>query len=66
METIVESRERRGWGGKPPGASRRPREAEKWVRARGLSPATAAELLERADELPRPSDNWKVYIGRLL
>lgn len=52
METAVESREQQhsGWGGKRAGAGRRPREADKWIRARGLSPATAAELLERADE----------------
>lgn len=52
METAAESRvERRsGWGGQGTGAGRRPREAAKWIRARGLSPATAAELLERADE----------------
>jgi hypothetical protein len=42
--------ERSKWGGKRPGAGRRPREVEKWIKARGLSPATAAELLERADE----------------
>ena len=36
--------------GNGPGAGRRPREAEKWIQARGLSPATAAELLERANE----------------
>jgi hypothetical protein len=54
METSAESREQhsrnRGWGGKRAGAGRRPREADKWIRARGLSPATAAELLERSDE----------------
>lgn len=54
METAVESREEqpqhRGWGGKRPGAGRRPRDAEKWIKARGLSPATAAELLGRANE----------------
>ncbi len=52
METVAESREQQhsGWGGMRPGAGRRPREAEKWIKARGLSPATAAELLERADE----------------
>ena len=51
METSVESVEKRsGWGGRRAGAGRRPREAERWIRARGLSPATAAELLERADE----------------
>ena len=38
------------WGGKRAGAGRRPRDAEKWIRARGISPASAAELLERADE----------------
>lgn|SRR5262249_10763349 len=40
----------RGWGGRRPGAGRRPRQAERWMAARGISPATAAELLERADE----------------
>lgn len=54
MESAVESREERprhrAWGGKRSGAGRRPRDAERWIRARGLSPATAAELLERADE----------------
>lgn len=39
-----------GWGGKRPGAGRRPRNVDRWIKARGLSPATAAELLERADE----------------
>jgi hypothetical protein len=40
----------RGWGGRRPGAGRRPRDVEKWIAARGLKPATAAEILERADE----------------
>src|SRR5205807_3633980 len=35
---------------KRPGAGRRPRDADKWIRARGLSPATAAEILDRSDE----------------
>lgn len=39
-----------GWGGKRPGAGRRPRDVERWIAARGLKPATAAEILERADE----------------
>jgi hypothetical protein len=38
------------WGGKRRGAGRRPRDLEKWIAARGLKPATAAEILERADE----------------
>jgi hypothetical protein len=55
METSVESSEQGqsrlpGWGGKRLGAGRRPRDVDKWIRARGLSPATAAEILERADE----------------
>ena len=54
IETVAESREqhprRSGWGGKRAGAGRRPSDAAKWIKARGLSPATAAELLERADE----------------
>jgi hypothetical protein len=55
METAAESREQPeqphpGWGGKRPGAGRRPRNVEKWIAARGLKPATAAEILERADE----------------
>ena len=57
MKTSAESREqqppRSAWGGKRAGAGRRPREADKWIKARGLSPATAAELLERADERRR-------------
>ena len=55
IETAAESREQPlqshpGWGGKRPGAGRRPRDVDKWVAARGLKPATAAEILERADE----------------
>lgn len=54
MTTATESseqpREHAGWGGKRPGAGRRPRNVDRWIKARGLSPATAAELLERADE----------------
>jgi len=55
MTTAAESSEQQlggdsGWGGKRAGAGRRPRDADRWIRARGLSPATAAELLERADE----------------
>jgi hypothetical protein len=52
METVAESREQphRGWGGSRPGAGRRPRDLDKWIAARGLKPATAAEILERADE----------------
>ena len=55
METSAESREQpprphQAWGGKRPGAGRRPRDADKWIRARSLSPATAAEILERSDE----------------
>jgi len=41
---------RSGWGGKRRGAGRRPRDVEKWMAARGLKPASAAEILERADE----------------
>jgi len=55
METAPESTVQppdptRGWGGKRPGAGRRPRDLDKWVAARGLKPATAAEILDRADE----------------
>jgi hypothetical protein len=52
VATPEESREQqhRGWGGSRPGAGRRPRDLEKWIAARGLKPATAAEILERADE----------------
>jgi hypothetical protein len=55
METPVESTEQRqsphrGWGGRRRGAGRRPREIDRWIAARGLKPATAAEILERADE----------------
>lgn len=52
METATESTEQqhRGWGGSRRGAGRRPRDVEKWIAARGLNPATAAEILERADE----------------
>ena len=38
------------WGGKRRGAGRRPRNWDKWMAARGLKPATAAEILDRADE----------------
>jgi hypothetical protein len=47
METAAESM---GWGGKRPGAGRRPRDVDKWIAARGLKPPTAAEILDRADE----------------
>jgi hypothetical protein len=55
METATESREqpqahRSGWGGRRRGAGRRPRDLDRWIAARGLKPATAAEILERADE----------------
>lgn len=55
METSAESTEqpqspRSGWGGSRRGAGRRPRDLEKWIAARGLKPATAAEILDRADE----------------
>src|SRR5215472_18101749 len=55
METAVQSSEQAqrrpsGWGGRRPGAGRRPRDLDKWIKARGLKPATAAEILERADE----------------
>jgi hypothetical protein len=55
MEAPAESREqpqsyRSGWGGKRRGAGRRPRDLDRWIAARGLKPATAAEILERADE----------------
>jgi hypothetical protein len=56
MEAATESREQQslpqhsGWGGSRPGAGRRPRDVERWIAARGLKPATAAEILERADE----------------
>ena len=55
METTAESSEkvqlpRPSWGGRRTGAGRRPRDVEKWIAARGLKPATAAEILERADE----------------
>ena len=39
-----------GWGGSRRGAGRRPREMDKWCAARGIKPATAAEILDRADE----------------
>ena len=39
-----------GWGGRRRGAGRRPRDIDKWFAARGLKPATAAEILDRADE----------------
>ena len=38
------------WGGRRRGAGRRPRDIDKWFAARGLKPATAAEILDRADE----------------
>jgi hypothetical protein len=38
------------WGGKRRGAGRRPRDIDKWIAARGLKPASAAEILDRADE----------------
>jgi hypothetical protein len=55
METAAQSREQApeshpGWGGKRPGAGRRPRDIDKWIAARGLKPASAAEILDRADE----------------
>ena len=55
MEAAAESRgtaenRHRGWGGRRPGAGRRPRDLDKWIAARGLKPATAAEILERGDE----------------
>jgi hypothetical protein len=55
METPAESREQQlsthsGWGGRRAGAGRRPRDVDRWMRARGLKPAGAAEILERADE----------------
>lgn len=52
METTSESMVQpgQGWGGKRPGAGRRPRDVDKWISARGLKPASAAEILERADE----------------
>jgi len=55
METASESTfqpssGRPRWGGRRKGAGRRPRDVEKWIVARGLNPATAAEILERADE----------------
>ena len=56
MEMPAESNEQTpqtqssGWGGKRAGAGRRPRDVEKWITARGLKPAAAAEILERADE----------------
>src|SRR5713101_5295192 len=56
METSAESSEQqqqpphRGWGGRRRGAGRRPRDVDKWIAARGLKPAGAAEILERADE----------------
>jgi hypothetical protein len=55
MESVAESSENgqeraSGWGGRRPGAGRRPRDVERWISARGLKPATAAEILERAEE----------------
>ena len=55
METTVQSTETgqqrpSGWGGKRRGAGRRPRDIDRWIKARGLKPASAAEILERADE----------------
>src|SRR5882724_3464665 len=54
-ETAAESTEheqlhRPNWGGRRRGAGRRPRDIDKWIAARGLKPASAAEILERADE----------------
>src|SRR5580693_10456588 len=55
MDTATESSEQltqphSGWGGRRTGAGRRLRNVEKWIAARGLKPATAAEILDRADE----------------
>lgn len=52
MQTAAESSEQRhpGWGGRRPGAGPRPRDVDKWIAARGLRPASAAEILERANE----------------
>jgi hypothetical protein len=55
VETAAESTEHehmhaQGWGGRRRGAGRRPRDVDKWIAARGLKPASAAEILERADE----------------
>jgi hypothetical protein len=55
METLAESSgqpqlSRSGWGGRRRGAGRRPRDVGRWIAARGLKPASAAEILERADE----------------
>ena len=55
MEEVTESTvqlpdARQGWGGKRLGAGRRPRDIDKWIAARGLKPASAAEILDRADE----------------
>jgi hypothetical protein len=54
METTAESTEktqlpRPSWGGRRRGAGRRPRDVDKWIAARGLKPASAAEILERAE-----------------
>jgi len=48
--TVQQPSARPGWGGRRSGSGRRPRDVEKWIAARGLKPATAAEILERADE----------------
>ena len=55
MRTPVESSDEASplgssWGGKRRGAGRRPRDIAKWIAARGLKPASAAEILDRADE----------------
>jgi hypothetical protein len=52
VQTSLESGQQTqsGWGGKRRGAGRRPRDLDKWIAARGLKPATAAEILDRADE----------------
>jgi len=55
MENATESTVQRplahpSWGGRRRGAGRRPRDLDKWFAARGIKPATAAEILERADE----------------
>jgi hypothetical protein len=47
---IYTEKRQSNWGGKRRGAGRRPRDIDKWIIARGLKPATAAELLDRADE----------------
>ncbi|MGH9499622.1 MAG: hypothetical protein ACRD3L_10825 [Terriglobales bacterium] len=49
-ESTEQPPQRQGWGGSRRGAGRRPRDVDKWVAARGLKPASAAEILDRADE----------------